>query len=91
MPEGAFWLQSLRVDGPGFEILSTLKESRACCFLIRVMVYLLGIITVKTEILPKGCGKMDTLEQARAEIDAVDAQLAALFERRMAAVLSVAQ
>ena len=29
---------------------------------------------------------MDTLEQARAEIDAVDAQLAALFERRMAAV-----
>ena len=33
---------------------------------------------------------MDTLEQARAEIDAVDAQLAALFERRMAAVLSVA-
>ena len=30
---------------------------------------------------------MDTLEQARAEIDAVDAQLAALFERRMAAVL----
>ena len=26
---------------------------------------------------------MDTLEQARAEIDAVDAQLAALFERRM--------
>ena len=34
---------------------------------------------------------MDTLEQARAEIDAVDAQLAALFERRMAAVLSVAQ
>ncbi len=34
---------------------------------------------------------MDALEQARAEIDAVDAQLAALFERRMAAVLSVAQ
>ena len=34
---------------------------------------------------------MDTLEQARAEIDGVDAQLAALFERRMAAVLSVAQ
>ena len=34
---------------------------------------------------------MDTLEQARAEINAVDAQLAALFERRMAAVLSVAQ
>ena len=30
-------------------------------------------------------------EIARAEIDAVDAQLAALFERRMAAVLSVAQ
>lgn len=34
---------------------------------------------------------MNTLEQARAEIDAVDAQLAALFERRMAAVLSVAE
>lgn len=34
---------------------------------------------------------MDALEQARAEIDAVDAQLAALFERRMAAVLSVAE
>ena len=33
---------------------------------------------------------MDALEQARAEIDAVDAQLAALFERRMAAVLQVA-
>ena len=32
---------------------------------------------------------MDTLEQARAEIDAVDAHLAPLFERRMAAVLSV--
>ena len=27
---------------------------------------------------------MDALEQARAEIDTVDAQLAALFERRMA-------
>ena len=26
---------------------------------------------------------MDALEQARAEIDTVDAQLAALFERRM--------
>ena len=34
---------------------------------------------------------MDTLEQARAEINAVDAQLAALFERRMAAVLQVAE
>ena len=34
---------------------------------------------------------MNALEQARVEIDAVDAQLAALFERRMAAVLSVAQ
>ena len=34
---------------------------------------------------------MDALEQARAEIDAVDAQLAALFERRMAAVLQVAR
>ena len=31
---------------------------------------------------------MDALEQARAEIDEVDAQLAALFERRMAAVLA---
>ena len=30
---------------------------------------------------------MDALDKARAEIDAVDAQLAALFERRMAAVL----
>ena len=39
----------------------------------------------------KGCEPMDALEQARAEIDAVDTQLAALFERRMAAVLSVAQ
>ena len=34
---------------------------------------------------------MDALEQARAEIDTVDAQLAALFERRMAAVLQVAE
>ena len=34
---------------------------------------------------------MDALEQARAEIDEVDAQLAALFERRMAAVLLVAE
>ena len=34
---------------------------------------------------------MDALEQARAEIDAVDAQLAALFERRMTAVLQVAR
>ena len=33
---------------------------------------------------------MDALDKARAEIDAVDAQLAALFERRMAAVLAVA-
>ena len=34
---------------------------------------------------------MDALEQARREIDTVDAQLAALFERRMAAVLQVAE
>lgn len=34
---------------------------------------------------------MDALEQARREIDTVDAQLAALFERRMKAVLSVAE
>ena len=34
---------------------------------------------------------MDALKQARAEIDTVDAQLAALFERRMAAVLQVAE
>ena len=34
---------------------------------------------------------MDALEQARQEIDAVDKRLAALFERRMAAVLAVAQ
>ena len=33
---------------------------------------------------------MDALEQARRTIDAVDAQLAALFEQRMAAVLEVA-
>ena len=33
---------------------------------------------------------MDELEQARQEIDAVDAQLAALFERRMRAVMQVA-
>ena len=34
---------------------------------------------------------MDALDQARREIDAVDAELAALFERRMAAVLAVAE
>ncbi len=34
---------------------------------------------------------MDALQQARNEIDAVDAQLVALFERRMAAVLQVAE
>ena len=34
---------------------------------------------------------MDALDKARREIDAVDAELAALFERRMAAVLAVAQ
>ena len=34
---------------------------------------------------------MDALEQARREIDTVDAQLAALFERRMKAVLNVAE
>ena len=34
---------------------------------------------------------MDALEQARRQIDAVDAQLAALFEQRMAAVLEVAR
>ena len=34
---------------------------------------------------------MVALEPARAEIDTVDAQLAALFERRMAAVLQVAE
>lgn len=34
---------------------------------------------------------MDALEQARAEIDTVDAQLVALLERRMAAVLQVAE
>ena len=34
---------------------------------------------------------MDELEQARQEIDAVDAQLAALFERRMRAVVQVAR
>ena len=34
---------------------------------------------------------MDLLQQARAEIDAVDAEMAALFERRMQAVARVAQ
>ncbi len=34
---------------------------------------------------------MDALDKARREIDAVDAELAALFERRMAAVLAVAK
>ncbi len=34
---------------------------------------------------------MDELEQARREIDEVDAQLAALFERRMQAVMQVAR
>ena len=34
---------------------------------------------------------MDALEQARRRIDAVDTQLAALFEQRMAAVLEVAR
>ena len=48
-----------------------------------------GILT--GYLMVKGCELMDTLEQARAEIDAVDAQLAALFERRMAAVLQVAE
>ena len=33
---------------------------------------------------------MDALDKARREIDAVDAELAALIERRMAAVLAVA-
>ena len=34
---------------------------------------------------------MDALDKARREIDTVDAALAALFERRMAAVLAVAE
>ena len=34
---------------------------------------------------------MDARQQARAELDTVDDQLAALFERRMAAVLQVAE
>ena len=51
-------------------------------------VYLLGIVP-KPDI--KDVTPMDALEQARAEIDEVDAQLAALFERRMAAVLQVAE
>lgn len=34
---------------------------------------------------------MELLQQARAEIDAIDAQMAALFERRMQAVAKVAQ
>ena len=32
---------------------------------------------------------MDLLQQARAEIDTVDAEMAALFERRMRAVADV--
>ena len=52
------------------------------------MVYLLSIVP-KPDI--KDVTPMDALEQARAEIDTVDAQLAALFERRMAAVLQVAE
>ena len=32
---------------------------------------------------------MDLVQQARAEIDAVDAEMAALFERRMQAVADV--
>ena len=52
------------------------------------MVYLLSIVP-KPDI--KDVTPMDALEQARAEIDEVDAQLAALFERRMAAVLQVAE
>ena len=34
---------------------------------------------------------MDLLQQARAEIDMVDAEMAALFERRMCAVADVAR
>ena len=34
---------------------------------------------------------MELLQQARAEIDAIDAQMAALFEQRMQAVARVAQ
>ena len=34
---------------------------------------------------------MDQLEQARAQIDAIDAQMAALFTQRMQAVVQVAQ
>ena len=41
--------------------------------------------------LRNGDPAMDALEQARREIDTVDAQLATLFERRMKAVLSVAE
>ena len=52
------------------------------------MVYLLGI-PAKTD--QKGCDPHGRTGQARAEIDTVDAQLAALFERRMAAVLQVAE
>ena len=34
---------------------------------------------------------MDLLQQARTEIDDIDAQMAALFERRMRAVTDVAR
>ena len=52
-----------------------------------------GILTKYPPQKPtkKDVTPMDALEQARAEIDTVDAQLAALFERRMAAVLQVAE
>ena len=39
--------------------------------------------------LGKGASCMDLLQQARAEIDMVDAEMAALFERRMCAVADV--
>ena len=38
---------------------------------------------------PKRSRHMDLLQQARAEIDTVDAEMAALFERRMRAVADV--
>ena len=41
--------------------------------------------------LGKGASCMDLLQQARAEIDMVDAEMAALFERRMCAVADVAR
>ena len=68
---------------------SAQNRGGVCCFCVRVMVYSFRIISgiMKT----KDVEPMDALDKARREIDTVDAALAALFERRMAAVLAVAE